>query len=102
MKNLQNKQCVKVNIVYDFDGTLTQVALPRYLILEKCNYEKGSSDNFSLYENDDKPFVCSAYDALLNQRLKSQSCAKIYMVSLFKDVSIHIIWTSCGYQDGII
>lgn len=34
----------KVNIVYDFDGTLTQVALPRYLILEKCNYEKGTSN----------------------------------------------------------
>ena len=24
----------KVNIVYDFDGTLTQLAVPRYLILE--------------------------------------------------------------------
>lgn len=52
----------------------------------QCNYEKGSSDNFSLPEKADKPFECSAYDALLNQRLKSQSCAKIYMVSLFKDV----------------
>ena len=34
----------KVNIVYDFDGTLTQVSLPRYLILEKCNYEMGTSN----------------------------------------------------------
>ena len=34
----------KVNIVYDFDGTLTQVSLPRYLILEKCNYKMGTSN----------------------------------------------------------
>lgn len=34
----------KVNIVYDFDGTLTQVALPRYLVLERCNYEMGTSN----------------------------------------------------------
>lgn len=34
----------KVNIVYDFDGTLTEVTLPRYLILEKCNYEKGTNN----------------------------------------------------------
>ena len=40
----------KVNIVYDFDGTLTQVALPRYLILEKCNYEKGTSNEKFLNE----------------------------------------------------
>ena len=32
----------KINIVYDFDGTLTQVAFPRYLIIEKCNYENGT------------------------------------------------------------
>ena len=40
----------KVNIVYDFDGTLTQVALPRYLILEKCNYENGTSNEKFLSE----------------------------------------------------
>lgn len=40
----------KVNIVYDFDGTLTQVALPRYLILEKCNYEMGTSNEKFLDE----------------------------------------------------
>ena len=40
----------KVNIVYNFDGTLTQVALPRYLILEKCNYEKGTSNERFLNE----------------------------------------------------
>ena len=34
----------KVNIVYDFDGTLTQVSLPRYLLLEKCNYKMGTSN----------------------------------------------------------
>ena len=32
----------KVNIVYDFDGTLTQFAVPRYLILEKCGYKNGT------------------------------------------------------------
>lgn len=41
---------MKVNIVYDFDGTLTQVALPRYLILEKCNYENGTSNEKFLNE----------------------------------------------------
>ena len=40
----------KVNIVYDFDGTLTQVSLPRYLILEKCNYEMGTSNEKFLNE----------------------------------------------------
>lgn len=40
----------KVNIVYNFDGTLTQVVLPRYLILEKCNYEKGTSNERFLNE----------------------------------------------------
>ena len=40
----------KVNIVYDFDGTLTQVSLPRYLILEKCNYEIGTSNERFLNE----------------------------------------------------
>lgn len=40
----------KVNIVYDFDGTLTRVALPRYLILEKCNYENGTSSQKFLTE----------------------------------------------------
>lgn len=40
----------KVNIVYDFDGTLTRVALPRYLILEKCNYENGTSNQNFLNE----------------------------------------------------
>ena len=40
----------KINIVYDFDGTLTQVALPRYLILEKCNYENGTSNENFLNE----------------------------------------------------
>ena len=52
----------------------------------QCNYEKGSLDGFSSTEKFDKPLLCTAYDALLNQRLKSQSCAKIYRVSLFKDV----------------
>ena len=32
----------KINIVYDFDGTLTQVKLPKYLILEKCGYKNGT------------------------------------------------------------
>lgn len=32
----------KVNIVYDFDGTLTQTPLPRYLIIEKCGYVDGT------------------------------------------------------------
>ena len=40
----------KVNIVYDFDGTLTQVALPRYLILEKCGVENGTSNKGFLNE----------------------------------------------------
>ena len=40
----------KVNIVYDFDGTLTQVALPRYLILEKCNIKNGTSNENFLKE----------------------------------------------------
>ena len=40
----------KVNIVYDFDGTLTQAPLPRYLILEKCNYEMGTSNEKFLNE----------------------------------------------------
>lgn len=55
----------KVNIVYDFDGTLTQVTLPRYLILEKCNYEKGTSNEKFLSElnaiKDEKK--CEAMDA---------------------------------------
>ncbi len=40
----------KVNIVCDFDRTLTQVALPRYLILERCNYELGTSNKKFLEE----------------------------------------------------
>lgn len=40
----------KVNIVYDFDGTLTQVALPRYLVLERCDYKNGTSNEKFLTE----------------------------------------------------
>lgn len=41
----------KVNIIYDFDGTLTQVALPRYLILEReCNIQNGTSNKVFLEE----------------------------------------------------
>lgn len=40
----------KVNIVYDFDGTLTKNAAPRYLILEKCNYENGTDNKQFLKE----------------------------------------------------
>lgn len=40
----------KVNIIYDFDGTLTQLPIPRYLILEKCNYKLGTTNEKFLEE----------------------------------------------------
>lgn len=40
----------KVNIVYDFDGTLTNTPVPKYLILEKCGYENGTLNEKFLKE----------------------------------------------------
>lgn len=35
---------MRVNIVYDFDGTLTKTRSPKYLILEKCGYKEGTQN----------------------------------------------------------
>ena len=40
----------RVNIIYDFDGTLTKSPIPRYLILEKCGYENGTINEKFLSE----------------------------------------------------
>ena len=71
----------KVNIVYDFDGTLTQVALPRYLVLEKCNYELGTSnkgflDELNRIKNEKN---CEAMEAFYEEffRILSENNLKI-------------------------
>ena len=71
------KMAKKVNIIYDFDGTLTKTPIPKYSILEKCGYENGT-----LNENFLKEFMqlkeknnCSvetAFYELLFQILKRQ------------------------------
>ena len=52
----------------------------------QCGYEKGYDDSFSSNEIKEKHFVLSSQEALLDQRLKSQSCAKLYSVSVFENV----------------
>ncbi len=52
----------------------------------QCGYEKGSLDSFTPDDKAHKLLFTSGEEALLNQRLKSQSCAKLYRVHTFKNV----------------
>ena len=52
----------------------------------QCGYEKGDGNNFTSDIIVEKPLVVSGKDALLNQRVKSQSCAKIYKIHTFENV----------------
>lgn len=53
----------------------------------QCGYEKGSADSFSAAPSlNVTPTVKSSDDILLDQRLKSQSCAKIYKLSTFQNI----------------
>ena len=78
MKKLMSK---KVNIVYDFDGTLTKIAVPRYLILEKCGYKDGTTNKDFLQEflkvkkeknlSSEKAFYEAFFDILKRQNKSS-------------------------------
>lgn len=54
--------------------------------IAQCGYEKGDKEHFSVKSVDTEPFWTSSYKALLGYDLKSQSCAKLYRVKLFKDI----------------
>lgn len=52
----------------------------------QCGYEKGDGNAFTSSISKDEPIVLSGKEALLNQRVKSQSCAKIYKIHTFENV----------------
>lgn len=56
--------------------------------LIQCEYLKGTEESFpeELVGVDGKTVIKSGEEMLLNQRLKSQSCAKIYRFSVLKDI----------------
>ena len=53
----------------------------------QCDYEKGNANGFTPVNSGSSEFFTDSDSALLNQKLKSQSCAKIYKVSAFNGVS---------------
>lgn len=52
----------------------------------QCDYEKGGSDFFLQNTESVSVYCTDGESALLDQRLKSQSCAKIYKVYTFRDL----------------
>ena len=54
--------------------------------LSQCGYEKGSSDIFEKTNADANVECKTAEEALLGYRIKSQACAKVFKVKVFKDI----------------
>ena len=54
--------------------------------LSQCSYEKGSSDIFEKTNQDANVECKTAEEALLGYRIKSQVCAKVFKVKVFKDI----------------
>ena len=54
--------------------------------LSQCGYEKGSSDTFEKTNADANVECKTAREALLGYRIKSQACAKVFKVKVFKDI----------------
>lgn len=52
----------------------------------QCDYEKGANDGFELKQPEENAVFSNAEDALSGYTLKSQSCAKIYQISVIKDI----------------
>ena len=54
--------------------------------LSQCSYEKGTSDIFEKTNVDANVECKTAEEALLGYRIKSQVCAKVFKVKVFKDI----------------
>ena len=70
----------------DYAQNLLSIASENDCELVQCDYEKGGNDSFSDTAQNIDVFVKSGEEMLLDRRLKSQSCAKIYKLSLFEKV----------------
>lgn len=71
----------------DYAEYLLSVCTENHCDSAQCGYEKGDKECFGDFDEDKDVFVVkSGEDMLLDQRLKSQSCSKVYKVKLFENV----------------
>lgn len=70
----------------DFSKILIDLIEKNKCNIAQCGYEKGSGDSFSSEDRLKNISVTDSDAALLEYRIKSQSCAKVYKVHTFDDI----------------
>lgn len=70
----------------EYAKTMIDLCVKNNCNMAQCSYEKGDKDSFSNISINTNIECKSAEDALLGYRIKSQICAKMFKVNLFKEI----------------
>lgn len=70
----------------EFSKILIELMEDNNCNISQCGYEKGNRDEFSSEDISKNISVTDSETALLQYRIKSQSCAKVYKVHTFHDI----------------